>query len=160
MNTKTVIKGLKNQLSLLESDKLDFNSVWAENTNTWLNIALDENDDLVQKFNHILRACTIQMSQNPNDTYVHQPTKDAYMPIVQSAIEKIKITGIKKQQNNFIKNLTDTQIIIYIVGIFLAGAGLTEWIHRIVNEQIQSSSTSTNSNSGKVADTKADTTRH
>ena len=160
MNTKTVIKGLKKQLTLLESDKLDFNSVWAENTNTWLNIAFDEKDELAEKFSRILRACTIQMSKNPNDTYIHQPTKDAYMPIILSAIEKLKITGIKKQQNNFIKNLTDTQIIVYIIAIFLTGAGLTEWIHKIVNEKMQSSSTSSNSNSNKISDTKADTTRH
>ena len=160
MNTRTVIKGLKKQLALLESDKLDFNSVWAENTNTWLNIAFDEKDELVQKFNRILGSCTIQITQNPNDSYIHQPTKNAYMPIILSAIEKLKITGIKKQQYNFIKNLTDTQIIVYIIAIFLAGAALTEWIHKIVNEKIQSSSGSTNSNSNKVSDTKADITGH
>lgn len=167
MNKRTVIKGLQNQSKLLETDKLDFNSMWLENTGTWLELAFNEQDDIFKKFVDVRTMFIYRYKDEPDKEGLIEITREAYKPLVKSAIEKIKIVGIQSSKKNFIAELSNAAIIGYVVAIFLAGAGLTEWIHKLIQNEKSSitpittpNPAPTNLDTNKKTEAKADTTRY
>ena len=142
MNTRTILKALKKQLLLLENDTLDFNSMWTENTSSWLGLAFEESDELLKKYNQLASTYIYNYKLSQNKDELIAVTKIAYKSILQSAIERLKIVGMKKPKGNFVSEFSNVAILGFIFSIFTIGATLTEWIHKLIDNKNTSVSSS------------------